>query len=389
MVKFDNENNPDYRQLESRIIQMVKQQSPRPTIGRANSSIPQINTDPSDASALAGDTLTSRDQSYLSRRATEPVESNRNSTIIYNVIGGFPGNDDVRNRNVHSDNWPGRSIPYRPSPIVNEPEPVFNHGLRTSRQDASQGPNSGDQNPYRQSNLRAKTTDAVIQSDKSLFSRLGLFDTVFIIDDTSSMQGPVDSEDNKDWPLDKWTVLEECLQYIVDIATTYDKDGVDVQFLKEKDMAQKNIKDSGAIFEMLKSIRPRLESEEHQGTFFHQELIRAIDPVLWEYKAYVDERKRGVRREHPKPLNLIVITDGDADDQDEVEDYLTSVAKELDRLEAPGRHIGIQFVQIGDDKAAAEWLTDLDDGFKGRGVRDVSVLHLVLTKHQSLFGQLS
>jgi hypothetical protein len=110
---------------------------------------------------------------------------------------------------------------------------------------------------------------------------------------------------------------------------------------------------------------------------------------LWEYKVYVDERKRGVPREHPKPLNLIVITDGDADDQDEVEDYLTSVAKELDRLEAPGRHIGIQFVQIGDDEAAAEWLTDLDDGFKGRGTRDVSVLRLVLTKHRGLSVQLS
>ena len=389
MVKFDNETNPDYRQLESRIIQMVKQQSPRPIIGQGNSAIPRINTDPSDASPLEADPLAPRDQSYLGRRATEPVESNHNNTIIYNLIGGFSGNDDVPNRNVHMDSWPGRGSLYRSSHIVNEPEPVFSHGLGTSRQDAFQGPNPGDQNPYRQSTLRAKTTEEAIRSDKSLFSRLGLFDTVFIIDDTSSMQGPVDSEDKRDWPLDKWTVLEECLQHIVDIATTYDKDGVDVQFLKEKDMAQKNIKDSRTIFEMLKSIRPRLESHEHQGTFFHQELMRAIDPVLWEYNAYVDERKRGVPHEHPKPLNLIVITDGDADDQDEVEDYLTSVAKELDRLEAPGRHIGIQFVQIGDDKAAAEWLTDLDDGFKGRGIRDVSVLHLVLTKHRSLSVQLS
>lgn len=389
MVKFDNETNPDYRQLESRIIQMVKQQSPRPTIRQDNSSIPRTNTDPSDASPLEADPFASRGQPHPNRRSTEPAENNRNNTVIYNLIGGFPGNDDVRNRNVHMDNWPGRGSPYQSSYIARESEPVFSHGPGTSRRDASQGPNSGDQNPYRQSTLSAKTTEAAIRSDRSPFSRLGLFDTVFIIDDTSSMQGQVDSDDKKDWPLDKWTALEECLQHIVDIATTYDKDGVDVQFLKEKDMAQKNIKDSETIFEMLKSIRPRLESEEHQGTFFHQELIKAIDPVLWKYKAYVDERKRGVPCEHPKPLNLIVITDGDADDQDEVEDYLTSVAKELDRLEAPGRHIGIQFVQIGDDKAAAKWLTDLDDGFKERGIRDVSVLYLVLTKRRSLSVQLS
>ena len=374
MLRFDNETNTDYHQLESRIIQMVKQQSPRPTSGQENSSNPRLSAQSGHTTSTNADPLASRSDFDFNRRATEPVQSNRNNTIIYNVFGGFPANGDVRNSNVQNETWPGRGSPYRSSPIVDEPEPLAGYGGGTSRQDASNRRDSGDQNPHRQSTLRVESPEAAVRSDRSTFSRLGAFDTVFIIDDTSSMQGPVDSEDDSDWPLDKWTVLEECLQHIVGIAATHDKDGVDVQFLKAKTMAQKNIKDTGTILAMLQCIRPRLESDDHRGTFFHQELIRAIDPVLWEYQQYVDDRKRGISREHPKPLNLIVITDGDADDQDEVEDYLTGVARQLDRLEAPGRHIGIQFVQIGDDDEAAAWLTDLDDGFKSRGIRDVSLL---------------
>ena len=206
-----------------------------------------------------------------------------------------------------------------------------------------------------------------------------MFDTVFIIDDTSSMQGRADSADESDWPLDKWTVLERCMENIVGIATEYDKDGVDVYFLKATDMSQKQVKDPETILNKLKSIRPLLETEEHRGTFFHDELRRVIDPVVSEYTKWENDRLIGKHRKVPKPLNLIVITDGEADDDDDVEAFLTDVAKDLDRLRARPRHVGVQFVQIGDDKKAAQWLTDLDDGFKARDTRDVSLWHRICT----------
>jgi hypothetical protein len=78
----------------------------------------------------------------------------------------------------------------------------------------------------------------------------------------------------------------------------------------------------------------------------------------------------------PKPLNLIVLTDGEADDEQEVEEYLVETARTLDELGAPKSHIGIQFVQVGDDVEAAEYLRRLDDDLKNlhqnRGIRHVS-----------------
>lgn len=64
---------------------------------------------------------------------------------------------------------------------------------------------------------------------------------------------------------------------------------------------------------------------------------------------YVDEC---VRRHHsgleaPRPLNLIVITDGLPERNPE--DVLLSLARRLDEIEAIGTQLGVQFCQVGDD----------------------------------------
>lgn len=51
----------------------------------------------------------------------------------------------------------------------------------------------------------------------------------------------------------------------------------------------------------------------------------------------------------PKPLNVIIITDGVASDQRYVEDYLSSIGKRLDGIEALPKQLGVQFCQVGDD----------------------------------------
>ena len=72
-----------------------------------------------------------------------------------------------------------------------------------------------------------------------------------------------------------------------------------------------------------------------------------------------------------KPLNIIVITDGVP--TDDPESVIVSVAKKLDKLEAPPWQVGIQFFQVGEEKGAAEALEDLDDGLKDAngGIRDI------------------
>ena len=78
-----------------------------------------------------------------------------------------------------------------------------------------------------------------------------------------------------------------------------------------------------------------------------------------------------------KKLNLTVITDGSADDEPEVESYITEVARELDRLGAKGSQIGIHFVQVGEEPNASEFLRRLDDDLKHNTkppIRDVSTM---------------
>ena len=201
-----------------------------------------------------------------------------------------------------------------------------------------------------------------------------MFDTVFIIDDTSSMAVAADSEDQSRNPISRWTMLVRSLQHIVSIAAEYDKDGIDIQFLKASEFEESNITSPDQVFEKLEQIQNLLDTPEHAGTYFSEELEKAIDPRLVRYREYDAKRKTGYIRV-PKSLNLIIITDGGADDEDEVDDYLQKVAAELDELKAPPRYVGLQFVQIGDDVQAAKWLTYLDDQFSAkRGVRDVSLL---------------
>lgn len=52
---------------------------------------------------------------------------------------------------------------------------------------------------------------------------------------------------------------------------------------------------------------------------------------------------------------------------------IVSVAKKLDKLEAPPWQVGIQFFQVGEEKGAAEALEELDDGLKDAngGIRDI------------------
>lgn len=72
-----------------------------------------------------------------------------------------------------------------------------------------------------------------------------------------------------------------------------------------------------------------------------------------------------------RPLNIIVVTDGTA--EDDVETVILNAARRLDGLRAPISQVGIQFIQIGDDPEATVWLHELDNEIHNRdgGCRDI------------------
>lgn len=177
------------------------------------------------------------------------------------------------------------------------------------------------------------------------FAFLGTFDTVFLIDDSGSMAGR------------SWREVAAALKSITPICTAHDADGIDIYFLNKSDEPQfRQITSPEEVDRIFSHVRPQASTPT--GT----RLNAILKPYL------KDLEKRG---DQVKPLNIIVITDGQP--SDDPESIIINAAKKLDALEAPPWQVGIQFFQVGQEAGAAEALRDLDDGLvdRGGGIRDM------------------
>ncbi|KAF1980019.1 hypothetical protein BU23DRAFT_562449 [Bimuria novae-zelandiae CBS 107.79] len=182
----------------------------------------------------------------------------------------------------------------------------------------------------------------VTTTDDDRYAFLSNFDTIFLIDDSGSMAGSY------------WKEVGEALRVIAPICADHDEDGVDVWFLNEKKVWKHN-RTAQAIQEIFTIVKPEGQ------TFTGQRLYEILTPYLADYK----KNPSGT-----KPVNIIVITDGEA--HDDVAGTIMDVAKKLDRWEAPPWQVGIQFFQIGPDERARLMLKSLDDDISSNNdIRDI------------------
>ncbi|UNI19992.1 hypothetical protein JDV02_006131 [Purpureocillium takamizusanense] len=250
---------------------------------------------------------------------------------------------------------------------------------------------------------------------------LYLFDTVFLIDDSTSMLGP------------RWREVRSALRQITPVCTSHDDDGIDIHFMNHRSSSSGgfsssfenassqrvgggggsrapggyyNVTDPCAVDALFRGLRP-CGPTHTRGR---------IEDILDPYFAQL-ERADDVR--DVRPLNLIVITDGmpgpwsppsslppryhhhhhhyhghqqyqqqypyqhQQGEEDDEEDSvmhnphlpgpaIARYARRLDALGAPAWQVGVQFVQVGDDAGATAALRGLDDGLAARhGVRDM------------------
>ncbi|KAF4547206.1 Hypothetical protein D9617_53g017770 [Elsinoe fawcettii] len=206
------------------------------------------------------------------------------------------------------------------------------------------------------------STGTIIHSSTSQddpYAFLSTFDTVFLIDDSSSMRGS------------RWTTARSAVATIAPICTVYDLDGIGFTF-------------STLLLSSITSTEIFSTVEPFGGTPTGQRLDKILREYLNRYEKSVKRASepRNRRSGHDsiadrlknivKPLNIIVITDGSP--TDDVESPLVSAAKKLDKLDAPAWQIGVQFFQVGNDEDAAESLKGLDHGLSelaGEPVRDM------------------
>lgn len=185
--------------------------------------------------------------------------------------------------------------------------------------------------PTQFANLAAPSPASQGADDPYAF--LSSFDTVFLIDDSGSMAGG------------RWRETGNAIEAITPICTAHDADGIDIYFLNHPDSSfHHNVSQSGTVREIFSTVRPG------GGTPTGQRLNQILKPYLRRYEA---------NPEGTKPLNIIVVTDGEP--SDDVESPLIAAAKKLDKFDAPAWQIGVQFFQVGRDEEAKKHLKQLDD----------------------------
>ncbi|KAI9660623.1 MAG: hypothetical protein M1821_009975 [Bathelium mastoideum] len=179
----------------------------------------------------------------------------------------------------------------------------------------------------------AGPTAPAAAGDDDPYAFLSSFDTCLVVDDSGSMAGS------------RWRETSRALESITPICTSHDADGVDIFFLNHPDSPfYHNVTSSSTIKEIFSQVKPG------GSTPTGQRLSHILKTYLRKY-----ERSPNAT----KPLNIIVITDGEP--SDDVESPIISAAKKLDKLDAPAWQVGIQFFQVGRDPEAKKHLDQLDD----------------------------
>ncbi|KAF9887044.1 hypothetical protein FE257_010538 [Aspergillus nanangensis] len=189
----------------------------------------------------------------------------------------------------------------------------------------------------------------------SPYAFLREFDTIFVVDDSSSMLGY------------RWKEAEEAIAAIAPICTDFDHDGIDIYFLNHRNPATRyttgaymNVTTADAVRSIFRRVSPR------GPTPFGRRLHEIMNPYMRRLERMMvaaDDYGNVPLGESSvvKPLNIIAITDGEF--TDDAQSIIVDVAKRLDApsCRAVPWQVGIQFFQVGDDEAARAYLQALDD----------------------------
>ncbi|KAI0795047.1 hypothetical protein C8Q75DRAFT_524206 [Abortiporus biennis] len=144
----------------------------------------------------------------------------------------------------------------------------------------------------------------------------------------------------------------DALAILVDAAAQYDSDGVDIHFLNND--THRIVKTSAQVHLLFDQVQPR-------GLTPLGKRLKELTDL------YLDRLRYEAKGSKVKPVNYLVITDGFPSDNPAV--VIADLARTLDDMRRPIKQLGIQFVQIGNDHRAAEYLRGLDGDIHALDVR--------------------
>ena len=180
----------------------------------------------------------------------------------------------------------------------------------------------------------ANSLDAFFLEEDSC-AYLTRFQTVVLVDDSSSMSGP------------RWQQASDLLADMTKVVATFNPNGLEIHFLTHADIYVKNVTTPELLRELFAMVRPA-------GDF--SSIATLLDRELSKYISSY-RRNSKLRR-----LNLLVLTNGILDDEDEI---LEVISQARNRIMVPRakEQISIQFIQSKFVKAPQTFLEGLDDAY--------------------------
>lgn len=197
------------------------------------------------------------------------------------------------------------------------------------------------------------------------------FDTVLVVDDSASMA-------------EHWEATREALEMVASVALQHDDDGIDIHFMNHPEHDAWNVRSAVHIRRLFALVQPAGITptgqclDEILREYIDRYAASSTAPTRWPpgspdsaaSTSSLSSTHAPTKPPPPKPLNIVVLTDGEPTDSPEP--VIVWAARKLESLNAPLHQVGIQFLQIGNEEGAREALEELDDALADiYGIRDM------------------
>ncbi|KAI0722380.1 hypothetical protein C8T65DRAFT_137640 [Cerioporus squamosus] len=257
----------------------------------------------------------------------------------------FPGSSSSGSGSSNHLAVPGQAQNQTASRSTNNPFVRWNGSSGDVSQSSVATPSLDGYTPAERARLERLRTPMRQESYENALVQLRGYDTIILVDDSGSMAGS------------RWTEARRALAKLADVARDYDENGLDIYFLNSK-LKIRGCKESSDVMRLFDRVRPSGITP----------IGERLNVLLNDYLDDLDRAKR-YNNQLPKPVNILVLTDGvPTDDPQSVIEY---AARRLDKDNYLLNQVGIQFVQIGNERNATEYLRQLDDDLAATGIRDI------------------
>lgn len=211
--------------------------------------------------------------------------------------------------------------------------------------------------PDKQTGVRPYNPALDAPKPKVLDQYLSTYHVIFIVDDSTSM---ILEDDYSDWNDNRWRQAENAIGPIAQFAYEHKVVNIDMGFMHHKRTSPVvGLQSRATVEATFRSAKP----PQNWNAIQYTPTAATLDFYLNRALDELDQTSDPVAYKNIRPTDIILLTDGEADD-----DPKASMRRARDRMDA-GRHnhnyIGITIVQIGNSKKTAVKLQDITTGACG------------------------